>query len=219
MIKNVVFDFDGTLVDSSFAVKKLLQYFKQKYKNNDMDEEQFRKIKTLPLKQRLKKMGIPLYRLPLMLLEAKNVYSSYISKIEIKDGILNLLEKLVQLDLELSILSSNSVRNIKHFLKINDINYFSDVYSAADMLNKNEDIIKFLRKKKLARKDIIYIGDELHDIDACKKIDVKVAAVTWGLDSIDSLRAGKPDCICRTPMDIYDYVYKNNEVRQRNKLA
>ena len=71
MIKNVIFDFDGTLVDSSYAIEKLFQYFKQKYKRNDMDKEQFRKINTLPLKQKIKKMGIPLYKLPAISREAK----------------------------------------------------------------------------------------------------------------------------------------------------
>ncbi len=210
MIKNVIFDFDGTLVDSSYAIEKLFQYFKQKYKRNDMDKEQFRKINTLPLKQKIKKMGVPLYKLPAISLEAKRVYSSYIGKIKIIEGIPDLLLKLVQLGLEMSILSSNSVRNINHFLKINKINCFSGIYSAPNMLKKNEDIIKLLKKKKLAKENILYIGDELHDVVACKMIQIKVAAVTWGLDSIDSLKDGKPDLICQTPMEIYDYIFENN---------
>jgi len=210
VIKNVIFDFDGTLVDSSYAIEKLFQYFKQKYKRNDMDKEQFRKINTLPLKQKIKKMGIPLYKLPAISREAKRVYSSYIGKIKIIEGIPDLLLKLVQLGLELSILSSNSVRNINHFLKINKINCFSGIYSAPNMLKKNEDIIKLLKKKKLAKENILYIGDELHDVVACKRIQIKVAAVTWGLDSIDSLKDGKPDLICQTPMEIYDYIFENN---------
>lgn len=210
MIKNVIFDFDGTLVDSSYAIEKLFQYFKQKYKRNDMDKEQFRKINTLPLKQKINKMGIPLYKLPAISLEAKRVYSSYIGKIKIIEGIPDLLLKLAQLGLEMSILSSNSVININQFLKINKINCFSGIYSAPNMLKKNEDIIKLLKKKKLAKENILYIGDELHDVVACKMIQIKVAAVTWGLDSIDSLKDGKPDLICQTPMEIYDYIFENN---------
>jgi len=209
MIENVIFDFDGTLVDSRYAVEKLFQYFKQKYKKTYMDSEQFRKINILTLKQKIKKMGVPLYKLPAISLEAKRVYFSYIGKIKIIEGIPDLLVKLAQLGLELSILSSNSVRNINHFLNINKINCFSGIYSAPNMLKKNEDIIKLLKKKKLARENTLYVGDELHDVVACKRIKIKVAAVTWGLDSIDSLKSGKPDCICNAPMEIYDYIYKN----------
>jgi len=210
MIKNVFFDFDGTLVDSSYAVEKLFQYFKQKYKKFYMDKEQFRKINALPLMQKIKTMGIPLYKVPAITLEATRVYYSYIGKIKIIEGIPDLLVKLAQLGLELSILSSNSVRNINHFLDINKINCFSGIYSAPNMLKKNEDIIKLLKKKRLAKEDALYIGDELHDIVACKRIPIKVAAVTWGLDSIDTLKSGKPDRICNIPMDIYDYINENN---------
>ena len=210
MIKNIIFDFDGTLVDSSYAVEKLFQYFKQKYKKIYMEREQFRKINTLPLMQKIKTMGVPLYKLPAISREAQRVYFSYIGKIKIIEGIPDLLVKLAQLGLELSILSSNSVRNINHFLNINKINCFSEIYSAPNVLKKNEDIIRLLKKKKLVKENILYIGDELHDIVACKRIPVKVAAVTWGLDSIDILKGGKPDRICSTPMDIYDYIYENN---------
>ena len=175
-----------------------------------MDKEQFRKINTLPLKQKINKMGVPLYKLPAISMEAKRVYSSYIGKIKIIEGIPDLLLKLVQLGLEMSILSSNSVININQFLKINKINCFSGIYSAPNMLKKNEDIIKLLKKKKLAKENILYIGDELHDVVACKMIQIKVAAVTWGLDSIDSLKDGKPDLICHKPMEIYDYIFENN---------
>ena len=210
MIKNVIFDFDGTLVDSSYAIEKLFQYFKQKYKMNDMDKEQFRMINTLPLKQIINKMGVSLYKLPVISLEAKRVYSSYIGKIKIIEGIPDLLLKLAQMGLELNILSGNSVRNIKHFLKINKINCFSGIYSAPNMLKKNEDIIKLLKMKKLAKENILYIADELHDVVACKRIQIKVAAVTWGIGSVDSLKDEKPDLICHTPMEIYDYIFKNN---------
>ncbi len=210
MIKNIIFDFDGTLVDSSAVVEKLFQYFKGKYVKNNLDKEKFNKIKTLPLMQKFKEMEVPLYKLPAIFLEAKKIYSSHIGEIRIIEGIPELLSKLEKLGLELNILSSNSVRNISYFLKIKHINYFSGIYSASNMLKKDEAILKIIRKKKLARENILYIGDETNDIAACKKIKVKIAAVTWGFDSIDSLKSYGPDCICYTPVEIYEYIYKNN---------
>ena len=206
MIKNVIFDFDGTLVDSSYAVNELFKHFKNKYIEIDIEKFHFRKMKGLSLSQRFKKAGIPLYKIPGIVLEARRLYPSYIDRIKIIDGIPELLEKLDKLGLELSILSSNSIKNIKHFLEIKNIRLFSDIYSSHNILKKNNAIIKLMKKKKLSRENILYIGDELNDIIACKKALVKVLAVTWGLESIDSLESGKPDCICNRPMEIYDYI-------------
>jgi phosphoglycolate phosphatase len=210
MIKNIIFDFDGTLVDSNFTVDKLFEHFKNKYKKIDIEKIDFRKMNGLSLGQKFKKIGIPLYRVPEIVLEARRIYPSYIDKIKMNEGIPELLEKLNKLGLELNILSSNSIKNIKSFLEIKNIGFFSDVYSSSNILKKDKALIKLMKIKKLSSETILYIGDELNDIIACKKASVKVLAVTWGLDPIDSLENGKPDCICNRPMEIYDYIYKNN---------
>ena len=210
MIKNIIFDFDGTLVDSSYAFDKLFEHFKDKFGETDIEKIHFRKMKGLSLDQRFKKIGIPLYKVPGIVLEARRLYPSCIGMIKIIEGIPELLEKLDKLGLELNILSSNSVKNIKRFLEIKNIRFFSDIYSSSNILEKDKALIKLMKNKKLSNKNILYVGDELNDIIACKKASVKVLAVKWGLDSVDSLKSGKPDCICNKPMEIYDYVYKNS---------
>jgi len=210
-IKNIIFDFDGTLVDSSYAVEQLFNHFKQKYVKKEIGKTQLHALRQMSLLQKLKKTGIPLYRVPSILVEAKKLYADYMYKVKLVDGILQILEKLDRQGFELSILSSNSVQNISSFLNHKCINLFSGIYSAKNIFEKNKAIIKILKQKKLTREDVVYVGDELNDIIACKKIPVKVLAVTWGLDSLDALKTGKPDGICRSIEDIYDYVISYNQ--------
>src|SRR4030042_2057422 len=141
MIESVIFDFDGTLVDSSAAIDKLNTYFIRKYKINNIGIESIKKINTLPLKQRFKKLGIPLYKIPLMSMEALKVYSSSIGEIKLMEGIPEILNKLLEHGIDLKILSSNSVKNIRQFLQNNKINLFSDIFSSSDVLKKDRAII------------------------------------------------------------------------------
>lgn len=206
MIESVIFDFDGTLVDSSAAIDKLNTYFIRKYKINNIGIESIKKINTLPLKQRFKKLGIPLYKIPLMSMEALKVYSSSIGEIKLMEGIPEVLNKLAEHGIDLKILSSNSVKNIRIVLQNNKINFFSDISSSSNVLKKDKAIIKLLKKSHLSKDSVVYIGDQLEDIISCKRIQVKVVAVSWGYDSIDLLMQGKPDYLCRKPGDLYDYI-------------
>lgn len=207
MIKSVIFDFDGTLADSSFAISKLNNYFIDKYKINSTGSMDLKRISTLPLKQRFKEMGIPFYRLPLMSLEALKIYSSFIDEIKIIEGIPDILKKLAGLGMDMNILSSNSIRNIRQVLQKNNLNhYFSAIYSASKVLKKDKTIIKLLKKKNLSKDSVVYVGDQLEDINSCKRIKVKVIAVSWGYDPADLLMQGEPDYLCREPADLYKYL-------------
>lgn len=169
---------------------------------NNIGSNIFRTINTLPLKERFKKMGIPLYKLPLVLFEAIRMYSHFIAEIRFIEGIEKLLNKLAERGIELNILSSNSTRNIKKFLQKNKINFFSGIYSTSNIIKKDRALLKLLKRKKLSKDDVIYVGDQLDDILSCKKVKVKVAAVSWGCDSIDLLKKEKPDYLCKKPVDL-----------------
>jgi phosphoglycolate phosphatase-like HAD superfamily hydrolase len=44
-----------------------------------------------------------------------------------------------------------------------------------------------LREQSLQPADILYVGDEVRDVEACQKVGVKIIAVTWGLNSQEAL--------------------------------
>jgi len=56
--KNIIFDFDGTLVDSSIAINKLYDYFEKKYNIFSINPETIESVKALPLADEMKKLGV-----------------------------------------------------------------------------------------------------------------------------------------------------------------
>ncbi|MDZ7837597.1 MAG: HAD-IA family hydrolase [Actinomycetota bacterium] len=161
MIRNIIFDFDGTLVDSSRVVGQTFLSIFTKVQKNDVNDGQLKRLKKLPVVQKFKEMGVPIYKLPNILLETKKIYASHIKDINFMEGIPELLEKLNQAgEIDLSIVSSNSAKNIKQFLKLNKADFFSEIYSASNLLNKGRAIVRLIKKKKLDKNNVLYVGDE-----------------------------------------------------------
>lgn len=202
MKKNVIFDFDGTLVDSKGAINKLYEYFAKKYNISTINSENLESIKALPIMERMKKLGVPVRQLVTMSAEAKSVYSSFISEIKLKEGILDILKGLDKRQVNMFIISSNAAENIHKFLEINNLLFFKAVYSSKNILKKDNEIEKLLKKYKISKNDAIYIGDEVQDIIACRKINMEIISVPWGNDSLEALKESKPDYLCVTPEDL-----------------
>ena len=50
--------------------------------------------------------------------------------------------------------------------------------------------------------EIIYVGDEMRDIEASKKVGIPVIAVSWGLNKREALESFKPDQMAHSPKDL-----------------
>lgn len=202
MLKHILFDFDGTLADSGDIGLQIVNELSEKYKFRRFTREELVLLNHKPIKQRLKEVGIPFYRMPTLIVEALARYKQLISSLNAFDGIRELLTGLKAHDYQLSIVSSNSVDNIEYFIKNHNLDYFDNVISVNNLFGKHKAISNHMKKFKLQKDEIIYVGDELRDIESCKKIPIKVIAVLWGYDALDLLESGKPDYICNSPDDI-----------------
>lgn len=52
----------------------------------------------------------------------------------------------------------------------------------------------------------MYVGDEVRDIEACQKVGIKIAAVTWGLNTKEALERYHPDSLIDKPQQLLDLV-------------
>jgi len=206
MIKHIVFDFDGTIVDSTKIVFNIYKDLAQKYGFKNITIADLEGLRTLSVKERCRKLGIPFYKLTTLGIEVKNKYGKYISALKPIAGIEELINELKNQDYFLYIISSNSVANINSFLDKNNFNLFNGIYSSSSFFGKYLTIKSFLKKHNLNKTNMIYIGDEYRDIIACKKAGVKIAAATWGYDTADFLSQNNPDFLLYSPSDLLKYL-------------
>tara|TARA_Y100000310_G_scaffold338917_1_gene429942 strand:+ start:5183 stop:5806 length:624 start_codon:yes stop_codon:yes gene_type:complete len=207
MIKAVIFDLDGTLVDSLPLIIELANRFSEKFG--------YKKIENIPalrnkgIAEIIKDLGLPIYKLPLLIKKMRRKAKDKLKDVKIFEGIKSVIEKLSN-KYVIGILTTNSKKYVKYMLRREKITCISFVFSSSSLFGKDIVLKKILKKKKLKSNEVLYVGDELRDIKACKKAGVKVIAVSWGFNSKSLLVKGNPDFIAEKPVDIPNIISRIN---------
>lgn len=206
MIKEIVFDLDGTLVDSMETFIEVGNEMAEKYGFQKFSQDRIKELMQLPIKKRFEELNIPVYKLPKMILDFLNSFHNYAQRVKPINGIKEIIEKLYAEGYGLSIVSSNTIQNIEAFLQMNDMPYFSHIQSSRGLFGKHNTIEKLIKKLGAKKDEVIYIGDEQRDIEACKKIGISVISVIWGFDSLELLTDSKPDYIVFKPEELIETI-------------
>ena len=202
MIRHVLFDFDGTLVDSLNIVIEVYNQLADKYNSKKIEQKDIAHLKGLSIMERSKFLDFKLYKFPLLALDIYKLYKHSIKDLILFDGIKELLEELNACGFQLAIVSTNSEHNIRECLEHNQIDFINEIICSNNMFGKNEDIKRFLKTHKLKESEVIYVGDEARDIIAGKKSGVEVIWVSWGYDHIDNANKEQPNYIVNKPHEI-----------------
>jgi phosphoglycolate phosphatase len=202
MIKYIIFDFDGTLVDSSNISLNIFNEFSRKMGLRQLCHDEVLMLKKKTLMEKCKHFKIPLYKIPSLANQFYQIYNLAIKDLELFDGIKDLLIDLKNKEYELAIISSNSKENINYFLKKSGLQDHFQILSSNNIFGKDLILKKFLRLNKLKAEEVIYVGDEHRDIVACKKCGIKIIWVGWGYECLEAIQLEKPDYIVYDPLEI-----------------
>jgi phosphoglycolate phosphatase-like HAD superfamily hydrolase len=85
---------------------------------------------------------------------------------------------------------------------------FSFIHSELNLFGKSGALDKMLKKYKLHKPDVLYVGDEVRDIEACKKVGVDIVSVTWGFNSREVLEKYQPNKLVGTPEELLQCIRK-----------
>jgi phosphoglycolate phosphatase len=140
------------------------------------------------------------------MVEALLQFRESLNAVHVFPGIREMLLELKEQGLGLSVISNNSVENIRYFLEKKDLGGVDYIESARGIFGKHKAIKRYLKEFGLKSNEVIYVGDELRDIEACKRVSVRIIAVTWGYDPLELLQRGKPDFIAEKREDIVNII-------------
>jgi phosphoglycolate phosphatase len=189
-MKYVVFDFDGTIADTFEVMREEGNKILGRY-NITIDAEEARKV---GLRKIIFKSKFPIIEIPKCLIELRqNIRARVISNVKTFPGMPEVLKDL-SLKYTLGVVSSNAQENINGFLEKNDlIKYFEIIYSDSSLFGKQRILKRLCSKFDLSSAEVLYIGDEDLDIQAAKRLGIKIIAVSWGYNSLERLREEFPD--------------------------
>lgn len=200
--KILIFDFDGTLVDSMKIYFHGFNQVAKQFKLPEIQEQDLHTLKQLSARDLAKKYKIGPLKLTRIILTVNKNLSQEMAKLEFFPELKTALKKLAK-KYQLGILTSNNEENVAAFLeKQNCTELFDFIYTSKNIFSKDKTFQALIKKHRLDKKDILYFGDEVRDIEACQKIGVKIAAVSWGFNAAALLKAKNPDYLLQSPRQI-----------------
>ncbi len=203
-MKHIIFDFDGTLVNSMPVV---LEIADEVTGGIELSKRDIEDLRDMSAREIIKESGVPVWKLPALLLKGKALLGKRLNELKTFPGMIDAVEELTKSGHVLSVVSSNSEPNIRKVLKNEGIErHFSGVYGNVGLFNKARVIKVAIRDQHATAADTIYIGDEVRDIEGARKGKVPIISVTWGYNSKRIIEAYKPDFVAEKPKDISNII-------------
>lgn len=200
-MRAIIFDFDGTLADSFDNVLQFL--LKKAGRPDTLSQEDRLQLHKLSMKDLALHLGIPGWRLPLVYFQGKTAMTKRMHAMVPFPGMPEVLQALQHEGYEMYIISSNSRRNINHFLVQHGLSgYFKRVYGGAGWFGKAGALRRALKQNHLEAAGTVYVGDEVRDVVGAKLINMPCVAVEWGFSARDILIQHSPMVVVRTPAEL-----------------
>jgi phosphoglycolate phosphatase len=189
--KLVLFDFDGTLADSSEWFLRRINELADEFKFRRIEEVDYEKMRHYSTEQIIEHMAMPRWRLPLLMRRMREAAAEDSGSIQLFPGALRMLRELRAAGICVGIVSSNDEANIRRVLgaHADEIDYYQ---CGASLFGKASKLKRVIRKSGFNARESIYVGDELRDAVAARKVEIAFGAVAWGYTSIEALRREKP---------------------------
>lgn len=196
MIKLIIFDLDGTLIDAYRAIEKSLNFtlrtlgykkatLNQVKVNVGLGDKNF--VSRFVKRQDIAK-ALALYRHD----HQESLLKYSVVKPTVKKTLLGLHNKGIKLAI-----ASNRPTKFSHILLRHlELEKYFDVIACADKKHELKPepflLLKVIKKLKVTHEDALYVGDMCFDVDAGNNANVKTVAVLGGSNTRNELARCRP---------------------------
>ncbi|WP_168218877.1 HAD-IA family hydrolase [Limnoglobus roseus] len=199
--RHVVFDFDGTLADSLASLIAAFRHVAPQFRLNPSLD--LATARHMPTRELFKQLGVSFWKLPRLVRALQAETAKDAGQLKLFAGVPEMLTVLADRGCRLGILSSNWEDAIRACLRANGIeDRFAFIVGYPRLFGKAKALRRILRREAIPRESLLYVGDELRDVEAARRAKVASAAVTWGFNAEALLVQGNPTFLVRTPAEL-----------------
>jgi phosphoglycolate phosphatase len=188
----VIFDLDGTLADSFPWFARELNGVADTFGFRRVDPGEIEGLRRLPPRVLLKRLGVPLWKLPRIAAHMRRMKSAAIGGIPLFPGAADTLRALHSGGVRLALVTSDHETNARAQLGAAAA-LFSHYECGAALFGKSTKFRRVLRQAGVPPGAAIAIGDEIRDIEAARAAGIACGAVAWGYADPAALQAAAPD--------------------------
>lgn len=193
MIKNIIFDLSGVLIDDVHAIHSSYMHVFRLHNIKEITLQKFKDEFVLPYIHFMDK-----YLKGLDYDQLKKEYYEHYNKQNYKlkafKETKSMLEFLKNNKINSIVLSAKNQLFVEQDLEENKIKHFF-TYIYGSVKDKAVVINEILKKHNFNHKETAYVGDMQHDIDAGKAGNVTTIAILTGYQSKEKLEKSNPDFI------------------------
>jgi phosphoglycolate phosphatase len=201
-IKALVFDFDGTLADSMMMVLPVYNQVAARLNLPLMTEADVPTLRRLGPLKAIEAYNVPLWKVPILLTHVRRELEKTGQIPALFSGLTDVFTAPSLAQIPRMILSSNSKMNILRFLDVHSLGTFDHLDCGASLFGKARRLRRLLQVKHLPPQNVLYVGDEIRDIEASREVGAKSVAVSWGYAERDMLVAHGPNYLVDTPAEL-----------------
>lgn len=184
----VIFDFDGTLADSFPFFVKAQHALAQRHGFTAIEDDRVDALRRLGTRELLRELKFPTWKVPIVAADFVRMMRGA-PPVPLFPGVADTLRHLRDRGARLAILTSNSVDNVRRVLDAELMEAIELIDGGAHVLGKHRRIARMLKLAKTGASEAIYIGDQVSDGEAARRVGVAFGAVGWGYSHADTLRA------------------------------
>ncbi|HEX7477423.1 MAG TPA: HAD-IA family hydrolase [Polyangiales bacterium] len=203
-LKTILFDFDGTLVDTFAAVLEIGNRIAPEFGYRPVRADELDMLRGWSYREVSAHLGVAWHKLPAIAARMRSELAEHLEQLELIAGLPAVLSELRARGLELGILTSNTRENVERFLARRGIEDFAFIETSSSLWGKRHRLKALLKRHRRSIEEVAYVGDEVRDIEASQALGMRMVAVAWGFSGKALLAAHAPSHLIEDPRELLD---------------